>query len=238
MPTKINYGGQQQPYVPKGSGDPSGEYADEQGANVNFKAAFTDFGKKKAEKPSEAMATKSENQPLGVTAKKENGSKPSADLDAFLKKYPIKNKNVDAFVRKSFSAGTPESQDFLLKGFGLGSVSFESPASGHSQCRVSYDSFVGIRSDPVLMFATEEDTGATSDYYAKGAVFYHESAHAIDYLMDPNSLIPASATKRLSNGKTLEGTINNLWTNASYRMEEAKKDVEQFKKTLPTKMKL
>lgn len=41
MPTKPNYGGEQQNYVPQGNGDPSGEYADEGGGNINFKS----FGK-------------------------------------------------------------------------------------------------------------------------------------------------------------------------------------------------
>lgn len=32
MPTKPNYGGEQQNYVPQGNGDPSGEYANDEGA--------------------------------------------------------------------------------------------------------------------------------------------------------------------------------------------------------------
>ena len=36
MPTKPNSAGEQQDYVPKGNGDPSGEYADDAGANIHF----------------------------------------------------------------------------------------------------------------------------------------------------------------------------------------------------------
>lgn len=36
MPTKPNSAGEQQDYVPAGNGDPSGEYADEAGANVHL----------------------------------------------------------------------------------------------------------------------------------------------------------------------------------------------------------
>ena len=35
MPTKLNRAGKQQPYIPEGNGDASGEYADGQGYNVN-----------------------------------------------------------------------------------------------------------------------------------------------------------------------------------------------------------
>lgn len=35
MPTKLNKAGKQQPYIPEGNGDASGEYADGQGYNVN-----------------------------------------------------------------------------------------------------------------------------------------------------------------------------------------------------------
>lgn len=37
MPTKRNRAGNQQPYVPEGNGDASGEYADGDGINVNYK---------------------------------------------------------------------------------------------------------------------------------------------------------------------------------------------------------
>ena len=44
MPTKRNKADQQQPYVPAGNGDASGEYADhESGSNKHFTNFFTSF---------------------------------------------------------------------------------------------------------------------------------------------------------------------------------------------------
>lgn len=58
MPTKRNKAGQQQPYVPQGNGDASGEYADNQsGSNKHF----TNF--KQPEQPS--GATKGETTDVG-----------------------------------------------------------------------------------------------------------------------------------------------------------------------------
>ena len=50
MPTKLNKAGKQQPYVPKGNGDASGEYGNHTGSNKHFqtfgKKEITNFGKK------------------------------------------------------------------------------------------------------------------------------------------------------------------------------------------------
>lgn len=64
MPTKINYVGQQQPYVPKGNGDASGEYADKDGYNINF-------GLKKDKK--DEPKTK-ENKPKTINTSSNNGT--------------------------------------------------------------------------------------------------------------------------------------------------------------------
>lgn len=45
MPTKRNGSGEQQPYIPKGSGDPSGEYADASGNNAHATIEDTDESK-------------------------------------------------------------------------------------------------------------------------------------------------------------------------------------------------
>ena len=50
MPTKLNKAGKQQPYVPKGNGDASGEYGTHTGSNKHFKSfgkkELSNFGKK------------------------------------------------------------------------------------------------------------------------------------------------------------------------------------------------
>lgn len=47
MPTKRNRAGNQQPYVPEGNGDASGEYADGEGINVNYSTNSTGSIKEK-----------------------------------------------------------------------------------------------------------------------------------------------------------------------------------------------
>lgn len=71
MPTKPNYGGEQQPYVPQGNGDPSGEYADDAGANVNYKARKDEFRKAFVERQ------------MKMEKKKEAPAKPGADFKPF-----------------------------------------------------------------------------------------------------------------------------------------------------------
>lgn len=62
MPTKMNRAGNQQPYVPQGNGDASGEYADnERGSNVHYAPKETpksDSSAKSIDKPSEEPAEK------------------------------------------------------------------------------------------------------------------------------------------------------------------------------------
>ena len=62
MPTKMNRAGNQQPYVPQGNGDASGEYADnERGSNVHYAPKETpksDSSTKSIDKPSKEPAEK------------------------------------------------------------------------------------------------------------------------------------------------------------------------------------
>lgn len=62
MPTKMNRAGNQQPYVPQGNGDASGEYADnERGSNVHYAPKETpksDSSAKSIDKPSEEPSEK------------------------------------------------------------------------------------------------------------------------------------------------------------------------------------
>ncbi|NCA96320.1 MAG: hypothetical protein EOM74_05000, partial [Methanomicrobia archaeon] len=209
MPTKPNSAGEQQDYVPAGNGDPSGEYADDAGANVHFHVF---------KKPADQSAVKgviaegkAKEQQHGLQVSAEKVTKPETpkkSIDDYLKSHPVENKNLEKFVKESFDSGSEESKGFLLKGFAKGNVKFERAKSGSSRCVVHYNQFIGEKSDPVLMLATNEEKGDNSGFYAKGSVFYHESTHAIDYAFSSrNGTLPASAQIVLSNGKTLDDSI-------------------------------
>lgn len=70
MPTKMNRAGNQQPYVPQGNGDASGEYADnERGSNVHYAPKETpksDSSTKSIDKPSEQREKQTDNENIDV----------------------------------------------------------------------------------------------------------------------------------------------------------------------------
>lgn len=66
MPTKMNRAGNQQPYVPQGNGDASGEYADnERGSNVHYAPKET---------PKSDSSTKSIDKPIEEPSEKKTGN--------------------------------------------------------------------------------------------------------------------------------------------------------------------
>lgn len=70
MPTKMNRAGNQQPYVPQGNGDASGEYADnERGSNVHYAPKETpksDISTKPVDKTSEQREKQTDNENIDV----------------------------------------------------------------------------------------------------------------------------------------------------------------------------
>jgi len=201
MPTKPNSAGEQQDYVPAGNGDPSGEYADEAGANVHFQVF---------KKPADQSAVKgviaegkAKETPISVKTEQGKPEKPKQTIDEYIKAHPISNKNVEKYVRQSFDKGNDESKQFLLNGFANGNVSFERAKSGLSRCFIENGSKA-----PVLLMSTKNETGEDTGFYSEGGVFYHEGTHAIDYSYNRTGNLPASSTVVLSSNGTLEDSIN------------------------------
>lgn len=109
MPTKPNKAGEQQPYIPAGNGDSSGEYADNGGTNVHFQSF-----KKPEESVKSSSKTKITNSVKKETIKESPKVKSLNDYtDELLKKSGVKeytskkykNKDNDIVEIRRFGEG-------------------------------------------------------------------------------------------------------------------------------------
>ena len=87
MPQKINGAGQMQEYVPAGNGDPSGEYADGQGANKHFAVFAKPLPKSFTTTKTTTPKTPKLKKP---TAKQTKQTQLDAKIDAVLQSKTIK----------------------------------------------------------------------------------------------------------------------------------------------------
>lgn len=102
MPQKINGAGQMQEYVPAGNGDPSGEYADGQGANKHF----ANFGKKLIE--TEAQPTKENNSFV------KNSNKTKDITSSIFERVTNRNEKTDEILSKLKDETSEEAQNMLV----------------------------------------------------------------------------------------------------------------------------
>lgn len=102
MPQKINGAGQMQEYVPAGNGDPSGKYADGQGANKHF----TNFGKKFTE--TEAQITKENGSLVN------NGIKTKDVTSSISERVTNRNEKTDEILSKLKEETSEEAQNMLV----------------------------------------------------------------------------------------------------------------------------
>ena len=160
MPTKLNKGGKQQPYIPEGNGDASGEYADGEGYNRNKPMKKEDsLGEVKSEPVKsviepEAKPTEGEKQKLdGMGIDKKTKEEVAQSI-----KDKIKSKTLGKVVDNWLKNGDEESNrivDKYLQGVEATKrkTEFFRPSDGNLYLKSS----------------------STAD------TFYHESGHAIDY---------------------------------------------------------
>lgn len=213
MPKKASSWGQQD-YVPAGNGDASGEYADDSGSNIHYTFDPENFGRGKGQVKEEP---KKEEGHISVS--KGDGGQPH--FQDYLKNEFKPQKGVTAEgLERQFNTGTDDAKSIinaLIKdGYKIKGIS-------------GRDNFawgtIELSSD-----ATRENHWSRNE----GEIFYHEFSHGIDYwlakdvseqeqdeasesFLSKRSKYPspdsvwcrswATATKKLSNGKTLYQTL-------------------------------
>lgn len=204
MPTKPNRAGEQQNYVPKGNGDASGEYGDnESGSNVHFKAfkkpeetaTTTGISVKVAKTPKAAETTNTAGTP-----KVDDNMDASTLVKETIGKSQLNEKNKANFF-DGFSKGTKEAQN------DIGNLLKKLPLKYGLANRAVFSGGNTIKLEPKKANARTEDS------------FYHEHYHAIDYLysQDNNDGLGkkyASRSVKLSSGKTLQETLQEEYQNA------------------------
>jgi len=206
MPTKPNSAGEQQDYVPAGNGDPSGEYADEAGANIHFHVF------KKPDGQAKPPATPTE--PKQEKPKEEVKKGGQEFFDKFVDSDQVKgDAEFKTKLKEAVSNGNQPEKDLFMKMVDTYNIAIE-----QSKVRDYYDGSVNL-SGKIY----------DSPNYAKGAVAYHEMGHAIDSAFTAGEFYEhASSTIVLSNGKTLNKTILED-THVKDFEKNALKDVEDFK---------
>ena len=109
MPTKLNHGGHQQPYVPEGNGDASGEYTDnESGSNKHY--TNPDDIKKKLGYQGESE----EPRQTTLLGKKLNGEKITDDMKS--ERYMRENFTETTIVQGNFSDVTLYADVHITRG--------------------------------------------------------------------------------------------------------------------------
>ncbi len=184
MPKKINGAGELQNYVPKGNGDPSGEYGDkETGGNVHWKP-------KSESNPSKAKASKS----------LESGFAKGVDSSS-----PVKSiqSDMESAIRKAapqyiepWESGTDESRGIVSR-----------CAKGLKIERGSGESYFSPVKSSIFLGDREE--GLDGEDHSSETLF-HELGHAVDTMGSKyDGIVTISVTKRIasSGGKTLHQTI-------------------------------
>ena len=215
MPKKPNSWGNMQEYVPAGNGDASGEYADEQGGNIHYKFEPENFGRGKGQVKEEPK--KEEEGHISVS----KGDGGQSHFQDYLKNEFKPKKGITAEgLERQFNTGTDDAKSVinaLIKdGYKINATTND-------------DSFLG--STVSLSPASIRENPITRN---EGEIFYHEFSHGIDEwlakdvseqeqdeasesFLSKRSKYPspdsiwcrsyATATKKLSNGKTLYQTL-------------------------------
>lgn len=212
MPKKASSWGQQE-YVPAGNGDASGEYADDSGSNIHYTFDPENFGRGKGEVKEEP---KKEEGHISVS--KGDGGQPHFQ-DYLNNEFKPKNGVTAEGLERQFNTGTNDAKSIinaLIKdGYKISPTANQDYFSGNTISLSTY--------------ATDET--ATRN---EGEVFYHEFSHGIDEWLSKDvseqeqneareSFLSekskyslkdsiwcssyATATKKLSNGKTLYRTL-------------------------------
>jgi len=213
MPTKPNSAGEQQDYVPAGNGDPSGEYADEVGANVHFQV-FKKPADQSAVKGVIAEGKAKEEMKIKVDQKAQAEQQHKTFSDYVDSNFKGKKTELKEKIKTDFSFGDPDSQKVLLDSFNGTGTSF---TPSKKDCCVMLGSAY-VQTQPLVKLSS--GGGLQDNHYSKGGVFYHECGHAIDAIYSQQGIydekynikgwVPASYSVKLSNGKTLAESINEF----------------------------
>lgn len=159
MATKVNRAGNQQPYVPAGNGDASGEYADSAYGNVHHKA------------PEDTHENKGENIVITQKPKTENkeskDNKEHSNISEYLNTHSVMSKEAKQRAEKDIALGKEESQKILYNALKKGNYTF---SSGKSSYYRNADGNVSL-----------SKADMESELREEGEVFWHENGHLIDY---------------------------------------------------------
>lgn len=167
MPTKRNHAGNQQPYIPAGNGDPSGEYGDNAtGGNVHIRIERKDPIEQVEPKGSETAKPKETEQ-----AKKTSGQAYVGIAD-----YLNRHSNFTSPAKTRIAEimkGVDDRYNSILNN-ALNSNNYDIKMT---YGKASYYS-AGWRK---LQCSSNDFTDNAERAYVKGGVFYHENGHLIDY---------------------------------------------------------
>ena len=209
MATKINRAGNQQPYVPAGNGDASGEYADNAYGNVHYKASgeegksgssgtgiiITEKPKPQKPTPEKPLEKPVEN---GGNNTQKNSGQHAEKISMYILSHSNMSKKSLELVKADIDTGTEEAQEKLNTALQKHNYSFK---MGKSSCYMS-----GGQGSMVLASKSLKSLSRNP-----GETFWHENGHLIDYSnIDPSEPTMSRAGKTLSatyiskkDGKTL-----------------------------------
>ena len=170
MPTKRNSAGQQQPYVPEGHGDASGEYAEHAtGSNQHY--VSPDDVKRQlgygGEQPKQETAP---SQPQSSNkVEKELGKKPEDTINTIYKNLDKGDLGVDEKnkIKNILSIGDKDCNNLIEKTIQKNNVLY---------MKASKENYYRPKSNEIFLTKKSfEDKD-----YSEGGTFYHETGHMID----------------------------------------------------------
>lgn len=208
MPTKRNYGGEQQNYVPKGN-EAGGQWGDDEtGSNVNWKNPNA----------KESYLVKGVKKALGD--KKEESKASNTDFSKIFD-YDASDKR----YLESWNKGDKTSRDIVEKISDKINVSLDKAVYGENVYKQGDKS---LKLSQLPPYATEN----TGDYYNNETIMFHELGHMVDYLLAKSEGRERPETKKkaygfdedpslsysykLKNGKTLNQIMKKEYTNEKF----------------------
>ena len=192
--TKRNRAGNQQPYVPPGNGDESGEYRDNGFGGFHGGSISSKVESKKQDKPELQPESKKEKPALGVEVKDDSGKQP--EVQSIKSTYNGQGNKIlldEISARMKRSSNLKFMMDYLkdaddeYSGI-IGDFYKENPqlslkigknvrSAYIKQTRFSY---FGGESQTTESVCIGQGVFYGEDSYSKGGVFFHESGHALD----------------------------------------------------------
>ena len=172
--TKRNRAGNQQPYVPAGNGDESGEYADNlTGSNIHYNSP--------TKEPGIALTNKGD-KPTIETIKSKYDGKGKEKLVDFLQRTLPKSANTRYVIDSLRNADDELSGvlgDFLTENLKI-DIKIGKKLNSQYMTSFKYNRLTGEKFDFEYSVRMGQGILNQSEYYSEGGVFFHEVGHALD----------------------------------------------------------